>query len=117
MKTSGNSLLPFFILGLFGLSLLIHGVWLRSGRSRGFYFATHLYANFVYAEIPSGITLVLWALATIPQLINIQPAILGISVGIFLLGLIFNLFPPSFLKPQWFKWIEREHRDTLHILM
>lgn len=117
MKTLGNSLLPFSILTLCGLSLLIHGVWLRLGKSRGLYFATHLYANFVYAEIPSGITLILWAIATIPQLISIQPAILGISMGVFLLGLFFNLFPPAFLKPRWLKWIEREHGDMLHILV
>lgn len=104
--------------------LVVPGIWfivfhmnlLRGKGDKGFYMANHIYAGRAYLGIPFGVTLLVWALATIPQSVEIAVVLLWIGVGFAALGIIFNFIHPSFLKPSWFKQLEHEHRDIMLLL-
>jgi hypothetical protein len=43
--------------------------------------------------------------------------ILGIvSVGSIIIGILLPFFFPYYMKPDWLKWLEREHSDILPTL-
>jgi hypothetical protein len=41
----------------------------------------------------------------------------GVGVGFGVVGLLFNYLQPSFLKPDWLRWLEREHGDIINHLV
>ncbi len=106
------------ILFVMGIIPLLHGTWLLLGNSKGWYFARHSRAGGVYAEIPWGIAFLLLTLST---LINPKVAetffIVEIALGIGVMGVIFSIVRPSFLKPKWLKWLERNHSTMMSILV
>jgi hypothetical protein len=88
------------------------------GRGKGWYFSRHLYAGFVYAQIPAGVALFWFALtAAVPRsYLSVGLSIGYIGIGFGLLAVIFNFVRPSFLKPAWLKWLEQEHGDVFPLL-
>lgn len=100
------------ILAALGVISLLRGIWMLAGGGKGWYFSRHIYAGFTYAQIPVGICFIFLALATLTQL----ELFTGIGIGIGILGLLFNFLQPSFLKPAWLKWLEREHGDIINLL-
>lgn len=101
-----------------GLLLLTIPLYRRlSGKGfKGFYMTDHIYTGRIYAAIPFGVAFLFFAAATIPTDID-TGLILGYIGGAFgILGLIFAFTQPSFLKPAWLKWLEREHGDIMPLL-
>lgn len=43
--------------------------------------------------------------------------IVEIALGIGVMGIIFSFIQPSFLKPRWLKWLERNHSTIMSILI
>jgi len=76
----------------------------------------HIYAGRVYTGIPLGIAALFFAAATIPQDMTTGLIIGYMGGGFGLLGLIFAFIQPSFLKPAWLKWLEREHGNIMPLL-
>jgi hypothetical protein len=100
-----------------GLTLILYSLRLIRGQgNKSFYMADHIYSGRVYAAIPLGIFFLVLAIATIPQSQDISLTIVGIALGFGVLGFIFAFTQPSFLKPPWLKWLEREHRDIMPLL-
>jgi hypothetical protein len=96
-----------------GLYFLIHGFLLLRGYDKGRYLAFHSRAAGIYAEVPWDIGTLLFVVATVFE--NIDLAYVGFVF--FGLGYVAMIFRPSFLKPDWFKWLEREHDDVYMILV
>lgn len=97
-----------------GLFIIVFHLRLLSGKgNKSFYMADHIYAGRVYAAIPFGMAFLIFALAAIPQSPDISLAIVGIGIGFGVFGLICAFIQPSFLKPAWFKWLEREHGEIM----
>ena len=69
-----------------------------------------------YGSIPLGIMSLIWALAffRLPQPWN--QALLFISLGFGLIGLLFGIIQPSFLDPHWYRWLKENHRDIMPML-
>ncbi|MFX0206718.1 MAG: hypothetical protein ACFFDT_12095 [Candidatus Hodarchaeota archaeon] len=112
-----DSVVAFLILITMGISSIALHLWSLSEKGRKSQFmADHIYAGRAYMGIPLGIAFVFFALATIPKDIDVGLFIVYIG-GVFgLVGLIFAFTQPSFLKPTWLKWLEREHGDIMPIL-
>jgi hypothetical protein len=90
---------------------------INGGGNKSFYMVDHIYAGRVYAAIPIGIAFLIFAIATIPQSVDISLSIVGVGLGFGVLGLIFAFIQPSFLKPAWLKWLEREHGEIMPLLI
>ena len=95
--------------------LLVDGFWRLMGNGKAAYFARFARSGGVYASLPFAIG---WLLALLPRMIfpNAPSILFYFGAGIFILGIIFAGYPPSFLKPAWLKWLEREHGDIYWIL-
>jgi len=63
------------------------------------------------------ISTLVWAIAAIPDSTDLSLFIIYIGIGFGVLGCIFYVFQPSFLKPAWLKWLEREHGDIMPLLI
>jgi hypothetical protein len=116
MEPTTASISGFLILVLPGLFFVWRGIWMLKGNSKAWYFARHLYAGSVYAQIPMGIGFLSFAAGGIFQFQGLLFPFIYIGGGFFLLGIIFNFIRPSFLKPAWLKWLERKHGDIMPIL-
>jgi hypothetical protein len=100
-----------------GVFLILFGVYLLRGGRKDFYMATHIFAGRIYAVIPWGIMLLIWAAGSLlSESPDVQSIFIGVGLGFGALGGIFYIFQPSFLKPAWLKWLEREHGDIMPIL-
>jgi hypothetical protein len=100
------------VLAALGVISLLRGIWMLGGGGKSWYFSSNIYAGFSYAQIPIGICFIFLSLATVTQL----ELFTGIGIGVGILGLLFNFLQPSFLKPAWLKWLEREHGDIINLL-
>jgi hypothetical protein len=98
-----------------GLTALLNGLRMLRGGNKAWYFARHLYAGGVYAQIPMGVGVLLVAGSAFVPL-NISNILIDVGIGFGLLGVIFNFVPPSFLRPAWLKWLRHEHGDIYHLL-
>jgi hypothetical protein len=110
------SFLGLLILLIPGLFFIIRGIWMLNGGGKSWYFARHLYAGGVYAQIAMGVGFLWFAIAGFPRSQVISLILIYIGGGFAILAVIFNFVRPSFLKPAWLKWLEREHRDIYHLL-
>jgi hypothetical protein len=106
----------FFVFVVPGLFLLGRGIWMLKGGAKAWYFARHLYAGGVYAQIPLGITFLWFAIATMPESHDIQLLFVYVGSAFGIVGVVFNFLRPSFLKPAWLKRLERQHSDIMPIL-
>jgi hypothetical protein len=106
----------FFVFVLPGLLLLGRGIWMLKGGAKAWYFARHLYAGGVYAQIPLGITFLWFAIATMPESHSTQLLFVYVGSVFGIVGVIFNFLRPSFLKPIWLRGLERKHGDIMSIL-
>jgi hypothetical protein len=112
-KISGTIL----ILIMPGIFLILFGVHLLRGGRKDIYMATHIFAGRIYAVIPWGIVLLMWAAGgLLSESPDVQWFFFEVGLGFAALGGIFYIFQPSFLKPAWLKWLEREHGDIMPIL-
>lgn len=108
----------FFILLAIGVFLIYTGLAGYMGRRRLEYIFPHYYSSGInYASIPLGITVLIWAFAFGLPLPNwIVGTMVYISFGTGFVGLLFNFVQPSFLKPQWYRWLMENHRDVVPLL-
>lgn len=108
-----------FIFLSLGLLSLVRGIWMLRGGHKAAYFAKHLYAAGVYAQIPAGIGMIWLALASLLPREALNTALyLGyIGIGFGILAVLASILQPSFLKPAWLKWLERKHGRVMPILV
>lgn len=100
-----------------GLILILYPLYLRSGRgNKIFFMRDNIFTGYIYGSPPWGITFLIFAIAAIPQSKDISLAIIYMGGGFLLLGVIFAGLQPSFLKPLWLKWLEREHGEIMPLL-
>lgn len=96
-------------------------IWL--GLIKSWYILATLPGKFnrsaVYALLPIGLAFTMLLLSVyfpVPD-----PAELNVWLALFLvlggIGLIFIIWCPSWLKPPWVRWLEREYEYGLHILI
>lgn len=105
--------LIFVIPGIFSIVYTLH---LLSGRgNKATYMADHIYAGRVYAAIPWGIAAILVATGALSKNIDVGYILILAGGGFVLLGLIIAFIQPSFLKPEWLKWLEREYGEMIPI--
>jgi hypothetical protein len=105
------------ILVIPGIFILVYSIRLLKGYgNKATYMADHIFAGRVYAGIPGGLTFLSWALAAIPESQDIGIIFIYIGLGFGLLGGIFYIFQPSFMKPTWLRWLESEHGDIMPLL-
>ncbi len=83
------------------------------GGGKSWYISSNVYAGFTYAQIPIGICFICLAIAAATHL----ELFTGVGVGFGVVGLLFNFLQPSFLKPAWLRWLEREHGDVIDLLI
>ena len=70
-----------------------------------------------YGSIPLGITCIMWAfIFTLPIQEKTASAFLFISLGIGFVGILFGIFQPKFLMPQWYRWLRTNHKDIMPLL-
>ena len=106
-----------FCLVVPGILAIAHSLWLLSGKgNKSFYMTNHIYTGRVYVGIPFGLALLSLAIATIPKSVSVSGIFVYITIGFGVLGLIFAFIQPSFLKPIWLKWMEREYGDSMPLL-
>ena len=102
-----------WILAALGIVSLLRGLWMLGGGGKSWYVSHNAYAGLSYAQIPVGICFMCLALAAATEL----ELFTGVGVGFGVVGLLFNYLQPSFLKPVWLRWLEREHGDILNHLV
>ncbi len=100
-----------------GLFAIGRGIWMLKGGAKGWYIARNLYGGFSYAQIPAGIGMLCFALATIPKSMDMQALLVYIGGGFGLFAAIVNFVQPTFLKPAWLKWLERNHGRIMPTLV
>jgi hypothetical protein len=109
-----------FFLILFGVGVVLIGVGISifQGYRRFDYIFPHYYSGAAnYASIPLGIMLLMWAfLAVLNVSDNVGLLLTSVSLVIGLAGLALNFIQPKFMRPQWYRWLEDNHEDILHLL-
>ena len=115
-----------FILLVIGSILLFWGIGLRRGYYQIWYMKTWVRAwSNIYMAIPLGIAAFLWgtigllALMTPKDSVYVNYIILTlgiISIGSIIVGMVLPLLSKNYMKPDWFQWLEHEHRDILPVL-
>ena len=59
----------------------------------------------------------MWAfIFTLPIQEKTASAFLFISLGIGFVGILFGIFQPKFLMPQWYRWLRTNHKDIMPLL-
>jgi hypothetical protein len=111
-----KSIVGFLIMFLPGLFLIIRGIWMLQGNAKGWYFVKHIYAGFVYGQIPMGIGAIWMALATIPNSQTATYLLLYTGVFFIIVGIVFNFIRPSFMKPFWYRSLESRYGDMMFVL-
>jgi hypothetical protein len=111
----------FFVLFLFiggGIFLIVQQVRSLKGQgNKAAYLADHIYAGRIYGRVPFGLLFLSWGIAIIfPQFPDLQTFFLSLGIGSGVVGLIFCFIQPSFLKPDWYKWLESQHSDVMPLL-
>ena len=85
------------------------------GHRRFEYISPHYYSGGInYASIPLGIMGVIWAFAfglSLPESVGLILAY--VSLGFGLLCLLFNFTQPTFITPQWYRWLKENHGDIM----
>jgi len=109
-------ILGFLIMFIPGLLLIDRGIWMLKGNAKGWYFGRHRYAGFVYGQIPMGIGVIWVALAAIPNSQAITDLLLYTGVFFVIVGIVFALIKPFFLKPAWLRWLEERYGGMMPIL-
>lgn len=114
----------YFCYGIFWLILIGFAIWwllMRLGYdkrwfvipsapliSRGFYFFLPTFVlGFAFALVD------MLRVANDPHNSNLGTPFLSIGVGFWALGFVFAYFEPSWLSPDWYRWLKREHGDIL----
>ncbi len=69
-----------------------------------------------YGSIPLGIMSLIWALAFFHWPESLIQTLLVISLGFGLAGVLFGIMQPSFLDPQWYRWLKENHTDIMLLL-
>jgi len=111
---------PLFL----GIFLLIYGIRLRMGYHKTWYMKSWVRAGSnIYMFIPGGLMALLWGLAGIFRLVFsddrifiINRCLLGLGILSLVVGVIISFLRPSFIKPNWLRWLEKNHGDILHHL-
>jgi hypothetical protein len=109
-------------LAIVGITFLAAGILVRMGKYRGWYLhkGDPLYSpkEFVYVCIPFGLTVLSMGIASLPPSDEIRQTLfwgitfpLGISVAVLL------FWPPDWIKPAWVRWLEKNHKDILLLLL
>jgi hypothetical protein len=104
-----------FLLFFVGILSIYLGLSGSLGHRRLTYILPNYYSSGInYASIPGGVFLLLLGVVILFPLPNLLEYILvWLSVIFGLIGLLFNFFPPSFLEPEWYRWLKKEHGDIL----
>lgn len=112
---STNFFIVMLGVGSFAIYLGVSGLL---GYRRQEYIFPHYYSGGInYASIPLGTMGIIWAFLAVLKLpIGLSNFFLFISLGIGLLGLLLNFLQPKFMTPQWYRWLEDNHEDILHLL-
>lgn len=104
-----DTLVAVLCLVILGSYFLWHGIGLLKGRNKGWYFAGYPFGGVVYTAIPWGIALFWLAIAALFDFTQ--------WFWIFVFFIVFSFvalfFPPSFLKPAWLRWLEREYGSSM----
>jgi len=99
------------------LAVIGYTLYLISGKgNKSYYMIDHIYAGRVYVAIPAGIAFLIFGLAAIPESPDVSLNIIGVGLVIGVIGLAFGFTQPSFLKPPWLRWLEREHSELMPFL-
>lgn len=102
------------VMGIGGVAIGLYPI--LTGKRKYVYMAENLNTARQNAAIPLGVAFLIFALAGVTENLDVAYVILAIGIGIGIIGIIFSLFPPPFLKPAWFRWLEREHGDIMPLL-
>ena len=108
-----QKLTGIIICGLVGIYFLVHGFLLLRGYDKWRYLAFHSRAAGIYAHIPLGFCALFWMLAFISE----NRLFIEVGVAFGGLGILAMIIRPSFLKPAWFRRLEREHGDIFMLLV
>jgi len=97
-----------------GVFLIYLGIACRMGKYRSWYFVSDSRRSAIpYLGVPLGIGTILVGLSSLlPTEFRVPLLFLGWGGG-FIVGLVFLFFQPSFLKPEWLKWLENEHKEII----
>lgn len=97
-------------LGLFGLLFLGMGLSARLGLWKSWYWRSR---GGTYSYVPLGLLFLVYAWR------DELTVLLGFELGFYvlfglllLLGAWWSFYPPSFVKPQWVRWIEEQPEKT-----
>jgi hypothetical protein len=91
------------------------GVYRLKGPVSVWFLATSPYgAGNAYAPIPFGLATLIWSLAFAPFIPGNWRFLLFLIGGLAAILGVFIL--PSFLKPSWLRWLEREHGKIIPLL-
>jgi hypothetical protein len=104
------------ILFCMGAAGIINGFRMLRGGSKSWYFARHLYAGGIYAQIPMGIGFLFLGASTMAVFQSISSILIKIGLGMGVAGVIFSFLRPSFLKPTWYRHLEHKHKDMMPLL-
>ena len=107
-----NIFIAVLILALPGVFLVSYGISLLIGKNKILFMTDHIYSGRAYMGIPGGLTFLSWFIAGVVQLEMLT--YLGVVFSI--ISLLVAFIQPSFLKPAWLKWLEREHREIMPLL-
>lgn len=98
-----------FIVLLGGVFFLYFGIACRIGQYRSWYFVSDKRSLIPYVGIPWGIGI--FSVIFSRLLPTEEMSLAGVAIGGgggFLLGFLFSIFQPAFMKPAWLKWLEKQ---------
>ena len=106
------------LIAVLGIALIVFKMWLLQGNGKQFYVAFHSRAAGVYALIPWGISCLCLAITLMFESgSQVRTLFIYATIGFLGLGYSAMFLRPSFLKPNSFKWLEREHGDIFTVLI
>jgi MFS family permease len=105
-------------MGGVGIAMIVARIRIRKGLDDRSWWMTSvvLSGQAPFVMIPSGIALTLLAVGAFAPWDWLQSLFLGAGLISSLVAAIFWGVRPRFLKPEWLRWLEDDHRNILLIL-
>jgi hypothetical protein len=101
-----------------GIAMIVAGIRIRKGLDdRSWWLTSVVFSGQApFVMIPSGIALILLAVGAFAPWDWLQSLFLGACLILGLVAVVFWGVRPRFLKPEWLRWLEDDHRDILPTL-